>query len=215
MKNLSGIILAISLGLSCFNSVMAENSIVEGKAAEDSVIIDSGLSFSKAMAGTKAPREIVDSMAIVDVRYYSTDGKLHQGQLIVNNAVIDDVRAIFGLIEKMKFPIYKAVPIVKYNWSDDASMEDNNTSAFNYRFIAGTKRLSNHSSGRAIDINPYFNPVIYADGRVSPRGAKYDKNATGVFTKDSPIVKEFIKRGWRWGGNFKSFKDYHHFDKAK
>lgn len=205
MKIISGLILVIVFGLFCFNSNMAE----------DEVIIDSNLTFGEAMAGTKAPKDIIDSMTIVNVRYYSTDGKLHQGQLIVNKAVIEDVRAIFNLIEDIEFPIYIVLPIVKYNWSDDASMESNNTSAFNYRFIAGTKRLSNHSFGRAVDINPYFNPVIYADGRISPKGAKYDENGIGVFTKDNPIVKEFIKRGWRWGGNFKSFKDYHHFDKAK
>ena len=114
-----------------------------------------------------------------------------------------------------KFKVNKVVPIVAYDWSDDASMADNNTSAFNYRFIAGTKRLSNHSFGRAVDINPFNNPVIYSSGKVSPKGAKYKKGNDGVFSKDNPIVKEFLKLGWRWGGNFNSFKDYHHFDKSK
>jgi len=27
------------------------------------------------------------------------------------------------------------------------------------------------------------------------------------------VVKEFLKRGWRWGGNFEQPKDYHHFEK--
>ncbi len=209
MKKILYIIILVAFCLFRFNSLMAKDS-----ASDAEVIIDSDLTFAQAMAGTKAPQIVIDSMAILSVRYYSTDGKLHAGQLVVNKAVIEDVKAIFKLIEELKFPINHVIPIVKYDWSDDASMADNNTSAFNYRFIAGTKRLSNHSFGRALDINPFFNPVIYSDGRISPHGAKYNKNGEGVFTKDNPIVKEFIRRGWRWGGNFKSFKDNHHFDKT-
>lgn len=37
--------------------------------------------------------------------------------------------------------------------NDNKSMSANNTSAFNYRVISGTKKLSNHSYGLAIDIN--------------------------------------------------------------
>ncbi len=197
-----------------FSPLMAKDSAIKTEAIKTEVIIDSDITFAQAMAGTKAPQIVIDSMAILGVRYYSTDGKLHAGQLVVNKAVAEDVKAIFNLIKELKFPINHVIPIVKYDWSDDASMADNNTSAFNYRFIAGTERLSNHSFGRALDINPFFNPVIYSDGRISPHGAKYNKNGKGVFTKNNPIVKEFIKRGWRWGGDFKSFKDNHHFDKT-
>jgi hypothetical protein len=92
-------------------------------------------------------------------------------------------------------------------------MEDNNTSAFCYRFIANTTRLSKHSFGKAIDINPFFNPVVYPDGNVSPNKAKYDIKVPGTFTEESPIVKEFIKKGWRWGRTFSKYADNHHFDK--
>ena len=92
-------------------------------------------------------------------------------------------------------------------------MNDNNTSAMNYRCIAGTKRLSNHAYGKAVDINPFFNPVIYENGKISPANAKYDPDTDGTFTANHPVVKAFLDRGWRWGGNFNSFKDYHHFDK--
>lgn len=46
-------------------------------------------------------------------------------------------------------------PIENFKGDDDASMVANNTSAFNCRFITGkTGVYSNHSWGRAIDINP-------------------------------------------------------------
>ena len=110
-------------------------------------------------------------------------------------------------------PINKMIPIVKYNWNDDKSMEDNNTSAFNYRFVAGTTRLSNHALGRALDINPQLNPVFYSDGKKSPDNGNRDTTKPYTFTPDHFVVKELKKRGWRWGGDWNSLKDYHHFDK--
>ena len=180
---------------------------------DDAAIIDADMSFEQAVAGSPAPKAVIDSLCLIDVNYYSFDGKIHKGQLVINKAVKKDIEDIFKLILKEKFPIGKCIPIVKYKWSDDASMEDNNTSSFNYRFIAGTKRISNHSYGKAIDINPFKNPVEHKDGRISPKGAKYDSTAPGTFTAENPIVKEFLKRGWRWGRNFTEYHDNHHFDK--
>jgi peptidoglycan LD-endopeptidase CwlK len=176
-------------------------------------IIDSRMTFQEAIDGTKAPTEVVRDLCLLDVRYYSFDGMLHQGQLVVHKDVRADVEEIFRLIEKLRFPVYKAVPIVVYGWSDDASMADNNTSAFNYRTVAGTKRLSRHACGLAVDINPVRNPVVYSSGRISPHGAVYRPGDPGVLTTDHPVVGEFFKRGWQWGANFKSMKDYHHFDR--
>lgn len=176
--------------------------------------VDSSMSFEEATKGTTAPKELLDSIALLDVIYYSTDKLKHQGQILVHKSVEEDVKYFFQMALEEKFTIKQVIPIVSYAWSDDASMSANNSSAFNYRFIAGTTRLSNHSFGKAIDINPYFNPVIYKDPpSTSPKGAKYKPGNAGVFTADSRIVKEMKKRGWRWGGDWTSLKDYHHFDK--
>jgi len=177
------------------------------------LIIDSNLSFEDAIEGTTASKEITDSLVLLNVVYYSFDGKLHRGQLVVNNSVQKDIEDVFELIRNERFLVDKCIPIVKYNWSDSASMANNNSSSFNYRTIAGTNRLSLHSYGLAVDINPFNNPVIYSDGRISPKGAKYNPKKTGTFTSDCPIVQKFKELDWRWGGEFKSFKDYHHFDK--
>lgn len=177
-------------------------------------IIDSQMTFEEATKGTKAPQEVLDSLVLLNVTYYSTDKKVHQGQIVVNKAVAEDVKFFFGMLLEEKFPIKQVIPIVKYDWDDEASMSANNSSAFNYRFVAGTTRLSNHSFGRALDINPYFNPVIYMDPpSISPKGAKYIPGNPGVFTDSSKIVIEMKKRGWRWGGDWHSLKDNHHFDK--
>jgi len=177
-------------------------------------IVDSRMTFGEATSGTWAPREIINKLCLVDVRYHAFDGQLHQGQLIIHQEVKTDIVEIFGLIEQTVFPVFQVVPIVKYDWSDDLSMADNNTSAFNYRLVLGTDTLSNHAFGRALDINPYLNPVIDEDGRIDPPGANYIPNRAGTFDDSHPVVREFLNRGWRWGGHFKTKKDYHHFDKA-
>ncbi len=179
---------------------------------ENSVIVDSNMTFEKAIAGTVAPQNVLDDLVLLNLEYFSTDGKVHRGQLIVSKSVRKDIEAIFNMMLQMKFVVNKMFPIVNYNWSDDASMRDNNTSAFNYRFIAGTKRLSNHSFGRAVDINPRWNPVIHKNGQLSPTNGEYDTTRNGTFYANHPIVQEFKKRGWRWGGEFKKYRDNHHFD---
>lgn len=157
--------------------------------------------------------EAVAALRLIDVRHWSFDGRLHAGQLVVHRDLAADVRAIFDWIERSRFPVAKAVPIVRYGWSDDASMADNNTSAFNYRLVEGTERLSLHALGRAVDLNPRVNPVIYGDGRISPPGAAYRPGAPGTVTPAHPLMEEFRGRGWTWGGDFEALKDYHHFEK--
>jgi len=178
------------------------------------IIIDSAMSFAEAIDGSAAPLSVIDSLSLVDVIYYSFDGLRHQGQIIVDAGLEDDVYEMFQLIEELKFPVGKVIPIVAYLWEDGDSMADNNSSGFNFRVIEGTNKISLHSFGRAIDINPVQNPVIYPTGIIAPAGALYRQQNNGTFTVKNPIVQEFIKRGWHWGGNFEQPKDYHHFEKT-
>lgn len=187
--------------------------IISFSAFGNDVIIDSDLTFDQAIEGTTAPDSVIKNLTIINVEYYSFDNKLHRGQLVVHKLVAQDLIEIFEIIKASKFPIAKVIPIVKYNWSDDLSMEDNNTSAFNYRKVARKNTLSKHSFGIAIDINPYLNPAVYSDGTISPKGSKYNTKSAGTIVKNSLLYKEFIKRGWIWGGDWNSLKDYQHFEK--
>ncbi|PKN18633.1 MAG: hypothetical protein CVU71_14235 [Deltaproteobacteria bacterium HGW-Deltaproteobacteria-6] len=180
----------------------------------EEIIIDSAISFAEAIEGSTAPLEIIDSLSMIDVNYYSFDGLRHQGQILVEARLEDDIYEIFELINQLKFPVGKVIPIVAYRWDDGDSMADNNSSAFNFRVIAGTNKLSLHSFGRAVDINPVQNPVIYPADLIAPEGATYRPHNKGTFTAKHPIVQEFLKRGWHWGGNFEQPKDYHHFEKT-
>ena len=93
---------------------------------------------------------------------------------------------------------------------DELSMSDNNTSAFNYRQIAGSSRMSKHSLGLAIDINPKFNPYVknLENGEVviSPANAtEYaDRGKTFAYKIDEHDLCYllFTEHGFNWGGNW-------------
>ncbi|QQS38131.1 MAG: M15 family metallopeptidase [Ignavibacteriales bacterium] len=179
---------------------------------DDQPVIDCSFTLEQALQGSDAPDEIINQLDIVDVEYFSFDGKLHKGQLVVHKKLVNDIRKIFQLIKNEKFPVSKVIPIVKYKWSDNESMLDNNTSAFNYRLVAGTNRMSNHSYGKAIDINPFLNPHIKND-IYSPKGSEYNTEKPGTIGSNHFLVTEFKKLGWEWGGDWTSLKDYQHFEK--
>lgn len=178
------------------------------------MIIDSRLTLAAALTGTAAPPTVTALLCLLEVHYYAFDGKLHQGQLVVHKNFREEVAVIFTIIQARRFPVGKVIPIVHYDWSDEASMADNNSSAFNYRPVAGTTRLSRHAEGLAIDINPCQNPVVYGDGASLPAGAKYRPGASGALAREGPIVQAFVARGWHWGGDFTNRRDYHHFEKV-
>jgi hypothetical protein len=167
-----------------------------------------------------APPEFKEKQRILDVLYYSFDGRIHKGQLVVEQRLVSDIRQVFQVALEDKFPINSVIPISHERFhkngewnSDDQSMLANNTSAFNYRKVTGGKKLSMHSYGFAIDINPIQNPYIKGD-ILLPEGAVYDPAKPGTLTRDCPVVKAFISLGWTWGGDWKSLKDYQHFEKV-
>ncbi len=180
--------------------------------SSNEIVRDSSLTFDEAIKGLKFPEQIRKQLKLIDVKYLGFDGKIHIGQLVVNKKVAHDLVTIFDELLKIKFPIHSVIPISQFDWDDEKSMLANNTSCFNYRVIKGTNRLSNHAFGLAIDINPFFNPYVKANS-VEPEGAKYIPSRPGTITKDSEVVKIFISKGWKWGGNWGKGKDYQHFEK--
>jgi hypothetical protein len=181
---------------------------------KEQIIIDSHITLGEALKGKEIPKTNTKNLRIINVEYYSFDNRLHRGQVVIHKDLAGDIKEIFAIIKERKFPIKKAVPINNYNWTDEASMKDNNTSAFNYRVISGTRTFSTHALGRAIDINPFLNPQI-KNGKISPEGATYNKYKRGTITANSWLTHEFYKRGWRWGGSWKFSQDYQHFERSK
>jgi hypothetical protein len=102
----------------------------------------------------------------------------------------------------------------RYGASDFRSIEADNTSAFNCRYVDGTSRWSEHSYGRAIDVNPIENPYV-SGGRTSHRASEPYLDRTpcrrGMACPGNVLVRAFAAVGWGWGGDWTSVKDYQHF----
>ena len=152
------------------------------------------------------------------VLHYDFNGNVAKGELVCNKAIAQDLIDIFRELYKAKYQIARMRLIDEYNADDETSMRDNNTSCFNYRKVAGTKTVSKHGRGMAIDINPLNNPCVkVASGRVQPATGKQFVNRSKAFAhkidKTDLCYKLFIKHGFRWGGAWRSTKDYQHFEK--
>jgi hypothetical protein len=161
-----------------------------------------------------------DDLRYIRVLYQGFDGLVHIGELIVNQYISQDIVDIFKELYEIDYPIEQMVLVDEYNADDIASMEANNTSAFNYRVIDRSTSLSQHSYGLAIDINPLYNPYVRTlEGEilVLPESAAdyVDRNreCSYYIKEGDPCYKAFIKRGFTWGGAWESMKDYQHFQK--
>ena len=108
-----------------------------------------------------------------------------------------------------------------YGCDDEASMLDNNTSCFNQRPITAGGRISKHSYGLAIDINPKYNPYykVKTNGMavVKPETSTDYLNRSADFpyklAKGDLCYRLFKQHGFQWGGDWLSGKDYQHFEK--
>lgn len=159
----------------------------------------------------------------IKVLHYTIDGKIQLGEMVCNKAIAQDLIDIFRKLYDAKYPIERMVLVDEYDALDEPSMEANNSSCFNFRFITGTTKLSNHSKGRAVDINTLYNPYV----KVRTDGSTYVEPKTGRAyidrTKDFDYkidrndlcYKLFIEHGFEWGGDWKSVKDYQHFEKSE
>ncbi|MGE3921289.1 MAG: M15 family metallopeptidase [Gammaproteobacteria bacterium] len=158
----------------------------------------------------------VSDLRYVELNYWGLDNRSHQGALVIHYKLAEDVVIIFQDLFNHHFPIEKMQPIELFKGDDEKSMEANNTSAFNCRNKVSGPTFSMHAYGFAIDINPKLNPYI-AGKIVLPTNAytylNRQLNLPGMITRSTTIYNEFINRGWAWGGDWKSQKDYQHFEK--
>jgi hypothetical protein len=155
-----------------------------------------------------------EQLRAVEVSHWGYDGQVHTGRAIVDAAHAERMVAAFRDLFAARFPIQRMVPIDQYGGDDQASMRANNTSAFNCRYVAGTTSWSEHSYGRAIDVNPLMNPYVKGGTVDPPEGAPYaDRSRTdpGMIHDGDAAVRAFAAQGWSWGGYWTNGKDYQHF----
>lgn len=161
-----------------------------------------------------------EDLRYVSVLYVDFNDKMEVGEIICNKSIAEDLVEIFYELYQAEYPIEQIRLIDEYNADDDLSCLDNNTSCFNYRVVAGTTKLSKHAQGLALDINPFYNPyVTYPNGveHISPPGSESyaDRNADFAYKidKNDLCYQLFTAHGFTWGGNWKTLKDYQHFQK--
>lgn len=166
----------------------------------------SGLLQAEEECFAVEPHPELEGMATVHFLAWDLEGqrKAPRSRTVVVNAalageVLEILREVY--LDPERFPIHEVI-------------------GYDYRTVTGGSRLSWHATGRAIDINRAENPMI-RDGRkvVHPDEAPYQPGEWRPgedpysIPPDGSLVRAFTGRGWRWGGEWSSCKDYQHFDK--
>ena len=162
-----------------------------------------------------------NDLSYVVVQYVGFDFETHQGEIICNNAIAQDLVEIFYELYRNEYQLESIALIEEYGGDDYASCEANNTSCFNYRQVVDSSSLSKHALGLAIDINPLYNPYITYNGdgsnNVYPETAVDYADRSKAFPykidENDLCYKLFTEHGFTWGGNWNSVKDYQHFQK--
>jgi hypothetical protein len=194
-------------------------------AAADVVPVDQSMCDSmKATNVLNAGAPVgCERLRIVRFSYIDFDGCRHDdGQIMVLDAVAENVLAIFRALELRRFPLANARLMDEYGGDDNKSMAANNTSSFNDRPITGGNAPSLHASGLAIDINPVQNPYISFDrGQATFSPAEGTNYANRLNTRPAKplrsgmaeeVVDVFADHGFLvWGGYWDTPIDYQHF----
>lgn len=161
-----------------------------------------------------------------DLRYlrlshFDAEKKEYVGEMVCNKAIANDIVEIFRELYRQKYPIQRIRLIDDYEADDEQAMRDNNTSSFCYRKISGSSKLSKHATGMAVDVNTLYNPYVRSgkDGHriVEPVTAtKYvdrRKSFPYKIVKGDLLYRLFIQHGFKWGGSWRTMKDWQHFEK--
>lgn len=179
--------------------------------------------IQKLMEGKSFPNDCTvkwSELRYLQIVHYNGEGAIQLGEMVCNKAIAGDLLQIFRQLYNAHYPIERMLLIDRYGASDENSMSHNNSSCFCFRKIKGQKHLSKHALGLAVDINPLYNPCIrHIKGRltIQPANGKCYTDRKKVnrytITRTSLIYKLFTRYGFKWGGAWKSLKDYQHFER--
>lgn len=154
-------------------------------------------------------------LRVVRATHRGFDGRDRVGTLIVHRDVAARMLAVLRRLYGDGFPIRRMRPVDAYGGSDFRSIEADNTSAFNCRYVDGTTRWSEHAYGRAVDVNPIENPYVGASGTTSHAASRPYVRRTpfrpGMAAEGRALVRAFDAAGWGWGGRWSGARDYQHF----
>jgi D-alanyl-D-alanine carboxypeptidase len=157
----------------------------------------------------------LSQLRYVRISYWGFDRLAHLGEMVVNAAAVAPLSHAFADLFHARFPIRRMRLVDRYGGSDYASIQADNTSAFNCRDATGSTHWSEHAYGLAIDIDPIENPYVYANGTTAHRASQpyLDRSDVrpGMAVPGGTLVRAFTAIGWGWGGRWPPPTDYQHF----
>ena len=164
-----------------------------------------------------------DDLRYLQVLHCDADGNAIVGEMVCNSIIANDLLEIFKTLYQAAYPIERMRLVEHYASDDEASMRNNNTSCFNQRASAAGGKVSEHSFGLAVDINPRYNPYfkVKASGKVivRPDGSEEylnrEANSPYIIKKGDLCYRLFKQHGFQWGGDWASGKDYQHFERSQ
>ena len=231
------ILIVVLLGATPLGWSMVFAGVLPAEADGFSVseLSDSVFALMEGKSYAKGCTTARSELRYLRVLHYDEQGKVQTGELVCNKAIAQDLIDIFRELYRQHYVIARMQLIDHYDADDQKSMTANNTSCFNFRFVSGTKTVSKHGRGMAIDINPLYNPYVrqrngktiveplagqpYASnrdtlkkqGKLKKQGSL--KGASQIIDRNDLCYSLFIQHGFRWGGAWRSSKDYQHFEK--
>jgi hypothetical protein len=214
------VVLAVAAALGGTLTAATPNALAGGSAANGfrGSIAPISRELVREMTGVSwrrgCPVGLADLRA-VRATYHGFDGSDRTGTLIVHRDVATKVLTVLRRLYEDGFPIRRMAPVDAYGGSDYRSIEADNTSAFNCRYVDGTTRWSEHAYGRAIDVNPIENPSVTSSGTTSHAASRPYLRRTpfrdGMAAEGHALVRAFDAVGFGWGGRWSGAKDYQHF----
>jgi len=176
-----------------------------------------------------APREVIarsswrpncpveaDELTWLRLSFWGFDNQRHNGELLVNEDVAQDLVSVFEELYAARFPMEQLTIVTRKELNAPPTGDGNATTAFACRPTTGGTEFSQHAYGLAIDINSFQNPYVSGDLVLPELASAYvdrTNERPGMIEANGPVVRAFASIGWEWGGSWQSLKDYQHFSR--
>ena len=163
-------------------------------------------------------------LRVLTIAHWGFDGRVHTGQLVVNEDVAASLARVFRRLYELRFAIRHMRLADIYGPNGAHPADGDVTASFECRQAVpspctggtGTGHWSEHAYGEAIDLNPIENPYVGCGmSRDKASRAYIDRSRLRKGMVTPAVVAAFRSIGWGWGGDWSgSTKDYMHFSES-
>lgn len=149
----------------------------------------------------------------VKVTFWGFDNRRHTGQLVVQTSVAKKVITVFRKLYDAKYR-FEGIRLSTKSGVDAAPTGDGNDSgSYTCRAVTAGTSWSMHAYGLAVDINPFMNPYKKGSLVLPELASSYltrSRKWPGIIHRGDVVYRAFASVGWKWGGDYRSLKDYMH-----